>query len=553
MKKIIFLIIYSITYFHGYSQTPGRYRISFTDKNNSKYSLEKPSEFLSSKAISRRNTQKIEFSLQDLPVNSWYIDSVLYYGAKHCNTSKWFNSAIFIVDSTTNYNKIETLPFVKSIERVAPIFEAEKENAILQSEPLSPLEYSNITNTNPEEFYGKSYNQIALMNGIGLHKDGFMGQDMTIAVIDAGFLHADSVTAFSHIWKQNRFLYIKDFTGNNSDLFTEGYHGMAVLSLIGGFIPGKLVGTAPRANFMLLRTEEGKTEYRVEEDNWAAAAEFADSAGVDIISTSLGYSTFDDSTQNYVYEQLDGNTTRITIAADIAASKGILLCNSAGNSGDKAWKYITAPADADSVITVGACFANGTITSFSSLGPTAKGTIKPDVITLGYKPSVVRPNGLIKNESMGTSFSNPILAGMAACLWQEYPRVSSQQIKQAIIASSSLYYMPNNTEGYGIPNFEKARYILKMNLLETIFSNAKLYPNPFGNNLKLRVESESDAVIGITMYDTMGVKKLDITIEIPTLINEMDIPEVSNLAPGVYITVLSFGKQHQVNKLVKSE
>ena len=288
MKKLYGItIILLVTLSSIFAQTTGRYRVSFADKKNSQYSIDTPQEFLSEKAIARRSKQNISYSIQDIPVNQWYIDSILACGAKLCNVSKWFNSAIFVVDSLTNISKIQSFSFVKSVEWVAPLYVHDFNNAKLQLESIPAISYNDVKTIPEKDFYGDSYNQIALMNGIKLHKDGFMGQGMTLAIIDAGFLHVDSASSFVHLWKENRVIGVRDFSGSNVDVFTEGYHGMACFSLISSFIPGKLVGTAPRANFYLLHSEEGATEYKVEEDNWTAAAEFADSVGVDVISTSF--------------------------------------------------------------------------------------------------------------------------------------------------------------------------------------------------------------------------------------------------------------------------
>jgi subtilisin family serine protease len=553
MKKLYGItIILLVTLSSIFAQTTGRYRVSFADKKNSQYSIDTPQEFLSEKAIARRSKQNISYSIQDIPVNQWYIDSILACGAKLCNVSKWFNSAIFVVDSLTNISKIQSFSFVKSVEWVAPLYVHDFNNAKLQLESIPAISYNDVKTIPEKDFYGDSYNQIALMNGIKLHKDGFMGQGMTLAIIDAGFLHVDSASSFVHLWKENRVIGVRDFSGSNVDVFTEGYHGMACFSLISSFIPGKLVGTAPRANFYLLHSEEGATEYKVEEDNWTAAAEFADSVGVDVISTSLGYSEFDDTTQNYKYSDVDGNTMRITIASDIAASKGILLVNSAGNNGAKPWKYITAPGDADSIITVGACFANGSPTKFSSRGPTADGRIKPDVMAQGYYPAVLKTDGLVYVGGMGTSFSAPIFAGMVMCLWQEFPNASAQQIKAAVIASADRHFVPDTINGNGIPDFEKARYILKMNVLKQIFDNAKFYPNPFYQILQLQIESSIKTTFKLEMFDAIGNCVIQKSMELQTVINQMDIPEVTSLKPGIYIAIVSFGKEHEVIKLVKS-
>ena len=396
MKHLaLFLISCFFSHFLLAQTNSSRYRVSFTDKNNSPYSIEKPEAFLSPRALTRRENQHIAIQENDIPVNQWYIDSVIAHGVKLCNVSKWFNSIVIAVpDSCINTIKsIKNLPFVLECVRVASETQAYPENTVLSTKLQSnQLDFNDITETTPNNFYGRSYHQIAITNGQNLHLEGFMGQGKMIAVLDAGFLLVDSIEAFQRAWDEQRILAYKDFSGSNINVFREGNHGAAVFSLIGGFVPGYLVGTAPRSEYLLLRTEEGKTEFPVEEENWIAAAEFADSMGVDVINTSLGYSEFDEDSLNYTYADMNGKTTRISRASTIAASKGILLVTSAGNAGHTKWRYITAPADADSILTIGAIHTDSLITNFSSKGPTEDMRIKPEVATLGYKPSVVTPS-----------------------------------------------------------------------------------------------------------------------------------------------------------------
>lgn len=549
--KYLVCIVFCCIQFVVFAQKPGRYRITFTDKNNSIYSTSRPNEFLSDKALERRNKYSIDITTNDIPVNSWYIDSVTHYGARLCNISKWFNSAIFECDSTTNFSGIHSLPCVASVVWVAPKHKAQPDATSLKFEQKHDVPYSDFYSNINEELYGNSIRQIKIMNGMQLHTDGYMGQGMTIAVLDAGFLHVDSATAFSQAWQEQRIIASKDFSGAHVSVWGEGYHGMAVLSLIGAYLPKTMIGTAPRASYVLCRTEEGATEYTVEEDNWVAAAEFADSLGVDVISTSLGYSEFDDSTQNYTYKDMNGNTTRITVASNIAASKGMLLFNSAGNSGDKPWKYVTAPADSDSIITVGACYITGKVTSFSSRGPSNGSTLKPDVVALGHLPAILKSNGLVQVSGMGTSFSNPILAGMATCLWQEFPNLPPYRIKQAIIASSHTYFNPDTINGHGIPDFEKARFILRMGMLQQTFDKAEVYPNPFRQILNVRIYASQSTTVGIRMYDMNGKHMLYKSFKMNTLLHTIEIPEAASLPAGMYTVFVEFDNEQQIMKVLK--
>lgn len=492
MKKIICtiqFILLTICIFAQTDFTAGRYRISFSDKNNSPYSIDRPQEFLSQKAIDRRTKFNIAITEQDIPVNQNYIQAITKTSAIFCNSSKWFNSAIFYIDTIASYQAIKELPFVSKIEYVAPkiVYKADNHKLLKQdtiTQDISIIDSIRNNSNTVFSVYGNSLEQNYLLGTLNSHIAGHLGQGVTIAVIDAGFLHVDSAAVFQKLRDENRLLFTKDLSGTSNclpdsvtfSIFEEGSHGMMVLSLIGGFTPGKLIGTAPRANFILLQSEESETEYVVEEDNWVAAAEVADSAGADIISTSLGYSNYDDKRQSYIYKEMDGKTARISRGSDIASSKGMLLINSAGNEGDEPWKYITAPADAESVLTVGACNRKNKKVKFSSFGPTADGRTKPDVMALGLYPTIVTPNGKIANTSGGTSFACPLIAGCCATLWEEFPDSSAQTIKQTVMRSATRWEKPNNKYGQGTPNISKARNYFYAKELYKFFSSKYTLP-----------------------------------------------------------------------------
>ncbi len=555
MKHIV--IVFITTFFSTFlfGQTcESRYRISFTDKQHSPFSITKPEAFLSERAITRRKTQNIKIKENDLPVNQHYIDSVTAYGAQVRTVSKWFNSiTVFVPDSCENLLKnIQKLPFVSECVRVAPQSKTTVDSVTLSTiKQSNNLDFDDITETSTQDFYGNSYHQTAITNAQNLHMQGFMGQGKMIAILDAGFLLVDSIEAFQRAWDEKRILAYKDFSGSNSNIFREGSHGTAVFSLIGGFVPGHLIGTAPRADYLLLRTEEGNIEFPVEGENWIAAAEFADSMGVDIINTSLGYSTFDEDSLNYTYANMDGKTTRVSRASAIAASKGILLATSAGNSGHTQWRHITAPADADSILAVGATYPDSLITNFSSKGPTADNRIKPDVVTLGFKPAIVTQNGTIKNVSMGTSFSSPIIAGLTACLWQEFPEATAQEIRKAVIQSSHAYYTPNESIGYGIPDFEKARKILRYSHTSNIVQHAHIYPNPFTTHLILEAAYSHQETIHFELYSQDGKCVLQQDFPLNTYMSKHETSEISLLPPGTYIAIISFGNVLHVQKVQK--
>lgn len=300
--------------------------------------------------------------------------------------------------------------------------------------------------------YGKGYGQIKMLNGIELHKKGYKGKGMTIAVIDGGFYNADIIPDLQNV----DILGVHDFVNPGHDnVFEEETHGMMVLSTIAMNQPGKMIGTAPEASFWLLRSEDGYTEQLVEEDNWCAAIEFADSIGVDVVNTSLGYTKFDNPADNVKYWELDGHTHMASNSASMAASKGMVLCQSAGNEAFySTWKLIGVPADADNILSVGALRPDGINTYFSSIGNSADGRIKPDVCAQGEDCAVMNKNGELTTAD-GTSFSSPITCGMVACFWQAHPNLTAKQVIEAVRMRGSNVEHPDNVFGYGIPDYAK--------------------------------------------------------------------------------------------------
>ena len=338
-----------------------------------------------------------------------------------------------------------------------------------------------------------------------LHSLGFRGENMTIAVLDAGFFKVDSNAMFDSLWNNDQILGTKDFVEPNGNVFSRSTHGMMVLSIMGGNVPGKLIGTAPKAHYWLLRSEDADSEYPVEEDNWVCAAEFADSVGADIINSSLGYTVFFNAKWDHTYQDMNGQVCRSTNAADIAASKGIIVCNSAGNSGNGDWYFIGAPADADSIITVGAVDAQGKLAAFSSRGPSVDGRIKPTVCAMGEGTFVSSSTGSVMSGN-GTSFSSPVMAGSVACLWQANNMVSNMKMIQTVIESSNRYNKPDSGYGYGIPNLIVANLLLKGLTIDNFDedNSINVFPNPFYDHLNLLFYSSDTSAIDVQMYDLSG-------------------------------------------------
>jgi serine protease AprX len=547
MKRLkVLIIFFLITTSAGvFSQTyPGRYFISFTDKNNSPYSLDRPGEFLSERALQRRIKQDIPLSFNDLPVTPAYIDSVRALGVRVYNRSKWFNAITTDTISPFLLEKIYNLPFVVKPSDQDSLQPVKKTGKSVMTNTGGLFEY--------DLNYGYSENQIKINNGHILHNQGYTGKGVQIAVIDAGFLGVDVIEGFSELWSNNRILGTRDFVNSNSNIYREDIHGMHVLSVIAGNIPYEYVGTAPEASFWLLRSEDVSSEYIIEEDNWVSAAEFADSAGADIITSSLGYSTFWDASQDHTYEDMDGNSTRISIAADIAASKGMLVVSSAGNFGDKLWKYISAPADADSVLAVGAIDVTGAIAAFSSRGPSADGRIKPDVCAVGNKTYILRQTGSVGTGG-GTSLSAPIISGLAACLWQANPDAAGMEIYSAIKESSDRYSNPDTIYGYGIPDFGLADIICKSkygNVLQEFYS-LNVYPSPFAERISITFYSTIDNTVNITIYNTLGDKIKEEVFNVNEGYNEIIQDNLGTLVPGIYMINVRSAKSSFVRKLIK--
>lgn len=423
-----------------------KYRISLTDKAVTTYSLERPQEYLSQKAIQRRLRQQLAVDSTDLPVCRAYVEAIEKTGVNVVLTGKWDNFVTVSCNDTNLITQIAKLPFVKKTERV---WRSNHGGKLQMSTKRDSIH--NYTPPELENRYGTAYQQIGMSNGDKLHEAGFRGQGMTIAVIDAGFHNADRIPLMDNI----NILGTKDFVNPHSDIYAENSHGMKVLACMAMNKPYVMVGTAPEASYWLIRSEDEYSEYPVEEDYAAVAFEYADSIGADVVNTSLGYFIFDDRTKNYRYRDLDGEKSLMSRQASKMADKGVVLVCSAGNNGISPWKKITPPGDADNVLTVGAISKNGELAPFSSVGNTADNRIKPDVVAVGMFADTVETNGQLTTAN-GTSFSSPIMCGMVACLWQALPELTAKEVIELIRKSADRTEFPDNIYGYGIPDMWKA-------------------------------------------------------------------------------------------------
>lgn len=445
MKKFV-LIVLALNVALGVAAqfTPSdtlKYRISLKNKAATTYSLDKPEEYLSLKSIERRKRQGLRVDSTDLPVCKKYVDEIRKKGVHVLLTGKWDNFVTVSCNDSTLIDRIAALPFVRSTERV---WKGETQKSNRRDSLINKPAHS-------ENIYGPAINQLSMSRVDRLHQEGFKGQGMTIGVIDAGFHNADKIEAMKNI----RVLGTHDFVNPEADLFAESSHGMCVLSCMGMNQPNIMIGTAPEASYWLLRSEDEYSENLVEQDYWVAAIEFADSVGVDLVNTSLGYYTFDDPTKNYRYRDLNGHFALMSREAGRAADKGIVVVCSAGNSGSGPWKKITPPGDAENVITVGAIDKKGLLASFSSVGNTADGRVKPDVVAVGLGSDVMGTDGNLRRAN-GTSFSSPIMCGMVACLWQACPKLTAKEIIELVRRSGDRADFPDNIYGYGVPDLWKA-------------------------------------------------------------------------------------------------
>lgn len=528
-----------------------KYFIKFTDKYNSTFSVSDPSAFLSTKAIQRRSDQNIPITGSDLPVNSFYVDSLRNMGAGILNTSKWMNGVSVECDSIL-YHDILNLPFVESGKRVLRIMDP-KEKKIKKTIESSPVLVNQGMLRSQSFDYGGSFNQIHLMNGEYLHDKGFTGEGISIAVLDAGFFMVDQLSVFDSLRNQNRILGTWDFVDNEATVYEDNSHGMQVLSCMAGNLPGQLIGTAPQGSYWLLRSEDVASEFIIEEYNWISAAEFADSVGADIISSSLGYSTFDDSSMDHTYADMDGNTTPVSIGADMAASKGILVILSAGNNGNSPWHYISAPSDADSALCVAAVDEYGYKAGFSSWGPSSDGQVKPNVAAKGQQTTIANSSGGVSTGN-GTSYACPVLAGSAACLWQAHPDKSNMEVFNAIQQSANYYQSPGDSLGYGIPNFIVADLLLggtELNLL-TSDNLLGIYPNPFGERLEMKFFSAQSHKLNIQVYDAIGKVVLERTEAInKAAMNTIVLPSLSSIQQGIYFVLIQSEEKQFLRKVIK--
>ncbi len=536
MKR--YLLYFVLFFYHIFTFAQQDAWVYLTDKDNVEESISNPISILTQKAIDRKSAHSIVIDERDVPVNESYISQLkLQTGIMVMAKSKWFN-AVHVRGSKTDLDALSSLPFISYID-----FADKSLNNARSNEHQNKFELESVST---DFNYGNALNQIEMFNGDKLHLADYTGTGMTVAVLDAGFTNVHTMSAFQRLRDAGSILGTYDFVNRDSDVYTNttSSHGTLVLSDMAGHAQDQFVGTAPDAAYYLFITEDAPFENPVEESYWVEAAERADSLGVNVINTSLGYTTFDNPNYNYSTSDMDGNTAFITRGANIAFEKGMLLINSAGNSGNSSWGIVGAPADAPGVLTVGAVDANGNYASFSSRGDNSQPTQKPDVVAQGQASFVITQNNTIIT-SNGTSFSSPILAGGAVCLWQALPTLTNEQIMQLIRGSASQHNNPDYYLGYGIPDLEMA---LANGLLlvdhEDSELDLRIYPNPVSDEIQLIVPA--DEKVSIYIFDVLG--KLVVESYFDNVKSSVDI---FSLSKGIYIAKLQSGNLSNTIKLIK--
>ena len=520
----------------GFGQTTRKYLVLLRDKANSPYSISRPEQFLSQRAILRRQKQNIAIQERDLPVNPAYITQLRQAGANIWFPSRWLN-AVLVEATDATIAAIQKLSFVKGLE-----FGRSLANARVSSEATDRR--AKFAANQPLN-YGDSQFQLTQIGADQMHQQGYHGEGMLIGILDAGFRNASTVSFLKTLFDEKRVLATYDFVQKETSVYEDDEHGLEVLSAMAATADNQLYGTAYKASYILLRTENAATESRVEEANWLFGAEYADSAGVDVISSSLGYTEFDDASTNYTYQNMDGKTALCTRAAQIATETGMVVVVAAGNEGDTDWHYLSAPSDAVSVLAIGAVTQGGQQTVFSSFGPSADGRVKPDLAARGQGTVVGNPAGRIVTGN-GTSFATPLVAGLAAGFWQSHPGLTAAQVTAILRRSGSQYGHPDDALGYGIPTFERASVIADS------YDQLLIYPNPFSETEPLSVQwgnLDPNTSLDATLADLTG-RILWRNHFAPTDLAAFVLPNLS-LSAGLYFITLTSGDKKRTMKLVK--
>ena len=501
MKKLSFILLFlTISLITSAQIATNIYWVQFTDKDNSPYSIDNPEAYLSPRALQRRANLGIGIDEYDIPVNPQYLQAVANCGAQLLNPSKWLNGVSVHVTDPAVIDAINALGFVEVVRNCPNDPQAQETKERWMANEMKAVDATRWT----RGYYGGAETQAKQLKVDQLHEQGFDGTGIVIAILDGGFIGAENHACFDNMREEGRLLGTRDFVYGSNSVYSQSTHGTSCLSTMAAYVPNTMVGTAPKASYYLMHTEDGPNENIVEEYNWVSAAEYADSLGVDVCSTSLGYIDFDDPQWDHPFEHFDGHTAPMTIGAEIAASRGMICMNAASNEGD-GYCTLGIPADAEHILTVGSVNANGFRSDFSSVGPTYDGRIKPDVMAMGEGTYVASGDGgwWPYYNGNGTSFATPVLAGAVACLRQARPYASVQEICDVVRACGNRADNPDSKYGYGIPDLSQALELLQVD--EAPASNNELinvYPNP--NQGEMHVVLNAGAKAELTVFDFMG-------------------------------------------------
>ncbi len=505
MNKLVTIsLILFFCHTAGIAQSEYVYKVNFTNKNGTSHLLSDPTTFLSPRAILKKNRHQIDIDSLDLPVSSLYVDEIVDMTAAGIHgTSRWLNAAYFITPDTNFISAVDTLDYVSSIEKIA--FYPLGYGDILPEEASEWDEEPD--HANKQYDYGNAVQVMNMHNAQRLHINDYTGNNAMIAILDNGFEDVNIIQSLGHVFTTGRLKGTHNFVRPALDIYSTGSHGTKMMSILASLDSSVLVGTAPDAEYVLLVTEDRRSEKLIEIENYVMGIEFSDSMGVDVVTSSIGYNTFDDFNDNYSLSELDGKTCPASIAATIGARKGLIIVTSVGNEADGFWDHILFPADADSILSVGGVDANGIWAMESGEGPTADGRIKPDVVSQGIGVYAYG-RGDVLTVNKGTSFAVPIIAGLTACFMQMDTNLHPQTYVNLIREYSNHFSNPRNDIGFGIPNFGSLYNLLDVPLHILDEKIVHIYPNPSHNRL-ITIENLSNLKIkSMLLLDATG-KVLD--------------------------------------------
>lgn len=524
-----------------------KYFVKFADKSGTPYTISNPAAFLAAPSIARRTNYNIAVNQSDLPVTPSYVSQVAAVtDVTVLYALKWFNGVVVSIPSAstlTALNAINSLSFVTTHSQVARYKLNPLETVMAPTAVETGASKTTGIAANP---MGGSAWQNQQIRVDCLHEIGFRGQGITIAVMDVGFSNVDLNPVFDSLRNRGGIIGTRDFVSGGTNVYEDGGHGAHVLSCLAAIKPNVIMGSAPMADYWLIRTEEGGSEKIIEEYNWVRAAEFSDSVGVDILTTSLGYTTFDISSQNHSYSSLDGKTAPMSIASTMAARKGMFVLTAAGNEGGGSWNNISVAGDADSVCTVGAIDSLSNVGGFSGVGPTADGRIKPDLVARGVSTWIADISGNCFGAN-GTSFSTPVLAGGVACAWQRNRSLNNIKLLQLLKSSATNAANPNNSRGWGTPDLCSGLLSVSDNKLDDAGIN--VFPNPFNTNLNIT------SVKGLHSFKTIQVTDLlgHVLKQIPVSGSENSISiNTADLSNGIYFINMTTSSGTITKKIIKN-